>query len=444
VNLPSLSTFGFGALLTALVAGWEQAKSMFGRVLGFLIVTVEFDGGYAGGGARIYAREKLRPTWTAFWSYTGRMKFVRPWKKHACVMFEQLGDHGRLYWKGRLPVWISMKKGKEDDSTPVFNRVVVFRFLRGTYRPDELAQEVASLAGGLLVTGESRFRVVRLHGASGKLTKSDGPAAISKNDSSQDNTEEWNRLVGWRREDINEQKPDHVDPVERLALTEETSNVVESVRRWFKSKEWYSQRQIPWRFGVLFHGKPGTGKSSLTKALAQSLDMPLVVMDISTMDNQEFHSNYQTALGYTPAVVLIEDIDAVFHGRENVAAEKGKGLTYDCFLNTISGVEKSDGILLVVTTNNLDQIDPALGVPQAGATCSRPGRIDRVVELPALTESGRWKVARRILAGCHESWVEHLVRIGANDTGAQFEDRCATRALSVYWSADPAAPAPRG
>ena len=37
------------------------------------------------------------------------------------------------------------------------------------------------------------------------------------------------------------------------------------------------------------------------------------------------------------------------------------------------------------------------------------------------------------MAGCHPSWVDRLVAEGANDTGAQFEDRCAQVALRLFW-----------
>jgi len=172
------------------------------------------------------------------------------------------------------------------------------------------------------------------------------------------------------------------------------------------------------------------------------MDLPIYLLDISTMDNEEFHRAYQTALSQTPAIVLIEDIDAVFNKRENIVAEKGKGLTFDCLLNIISGVESSDGLLLVVTTNHIDQVDPALGVPEPGSMSTRPGRIDRAVEMPVLDEAGREKLARRIMAGCDKSWVEYLVQQGKDDTGAQYEDRCATAALNLYWSPNPKQVAP--
>jgi hypothetical protein len=89
-----------------------------------------------------------------------------------------------------------------------------------------------------------------------------------------------------------------------------------------------------------------------------------------------------------PCLALIEDIDNVFHGRENVARKhglmpmvlaapkKGDGngdggdlglrtpLTFDCLLNCLDGVERVGGIFTLVTTNDIGKVDAALGQPR--------------------------------------------------------------------------------
>lgn len=445
MNASTLSTLGFGAAAAGIMAGWEQVKSIFNRILGLLIVTVEFDSGYAGAAARIYCNKMLTPSPTAFRNYTGRMQFIKPKTRHGCVLYDQIGSNGRLFWKGLTPIWVSIVSKKDNDSPTESAGPLTLRFVRGTLDADKIAFEAAGMLvpDGTDITLD-RFRVVRRAGRSGKLQNSNSAGTVmpkSNRAVGSMDVPAGGRVIGWKEEDIGEASPKS-SPIDRLSLTEDVETVVQEIKRWFESKKWYEERQIPWRFGALFHGKPGTGKSSLTKAIGQELKIPIYFLDISTMDNEEFHDAYHEALSDAPCIVLIEDIDAVFDGRENVAAERGKGLTFDCLLNTISGVETTDGVLLVVTTNNLDKVDHALGLPQAGSTSSRPGRIDRAVELPALDTVGRTKLAKRILGGCHESWVDYLVEIGENDTGAQFEDRCASAALNLYWSQDPKSPAP--
>ncbi len=445
-DLSTLGTLGVGAGIAAIAAGWQQVRGFLGRLAGLLVVSSEFR--YMGGqSARFFCQKYLKTTPSAYRMFDGITRYIRPEERHGVIFREMLSPRGGLYWDGWKPVWVSpgagAPGGEKSGQAP---DAVTFHYIRGTIRHDALALRIARAYEVEKMESEDRFFIRRMAGRSGKAFLSGGAVANgaptpSSGSGPRIKAKDEGRLVGWKEDDIGERKP-LTDPLERLALVPEVEDAVASIQRWFNSKDWYAERQIPWRYGLGLHGVPGTGKSSLVKAIAQHLRIPIFLLDISTMDNEEFHSAYQEALSSTPAVVLIEDIDAVFRGRENIAAEKGKGLTFDCLLNVISGVEASDGLLLVVTTNHIEDVDPALGVPQPGSLSSRPGRIDRMVEMPALTASGRLKLAQRILSGCHESWVDYMVEQGRNDTGAQFEDRCATLALNIFWSKDPQCTAP--
>jgi ATP-dependent 26S proteasome regulatory subunit len=85
-----------------------------------------------------------------------------------------------------------------------------------------------------------------------------------------------------------------------------------------------------------------------------------------------------------------------------------------------------------MTTNRLDHIDAALGLPDEHTGSTRPGRIDRVLEMRSLDEAGRRKLASRVLEDWPGAW-EQLVIEGAGDTGAQFQERCARRALELHY-----------
>ena len=74
------------------------------------------------------------------------------------------------------------------------------------------------------------------------------------------------------------------------------------------------------------------------------------------------------------AMILLEDIDGMFSGREKL----GSGyLTFSGFLNALDGIKASEGQILYMTTNHLDRLDPAL---------IRPGRIDVRVLLNLASE----------------------------------------------------------
>lgn len=442
----SMSSVGLTAVFAGIAAGWTQVRNIFQRFVGLVIVTVELRESHEQALSSFLWNETVA-SFSPFKYYQGRSRFVKDFDRWGAVPYEIWGDKGRIFWFNRKPLWVKQSSGSSSS---------ILRFLRWTFCADTLvahiykssfkrrSQEASPKAFG----GSGRFRIVRLEGESGKSRKGQNSRSGRDTESSDSNYPkaeitascDFGKLVGWNEADLGEVFSSE-KALDRLSLTDEVQQAIDEVLRWSESQAWYKDRQIPWRRGLLLYGQPGTGKSSLTKALAQTLDIPIFVFDISTMDNKEFYANWQEALSRTPAIALIEDIDAVFNGRENKVAERGQGLSFDCLLNTISGVESSDGLLLIVTTNNIDQVDPALGVPQPGSLSSRPGRIDRAVELPILTREGRIKMAKRILSGCHPSWVEYLVNIGDKDSGAQFEDRCATIALGLYWSDDPYKPA---
>jgi ATP-dependent 26S proteasome regulatory subunit len=108
-------------------------------------------------------------------------------------------------------------------------------------------------------------------------------------------------------------------------------------------------------------------------------------------------------------------------------------LTFDCLLNTISGVKNGDGVLLCVTTNSITDLDPALGIPNGiNDSSTRPGRIDRAVELVDMQEPERRKVANYILKDCSVD-IEQLLKNTNGETAAQFQSRCTSLALSQFW-----------
>jgi len=156
------------------------------------------------------------------------------------------------------------------------------------------------------------------------------------------------------------------------------------------------------------------------------------------MSNAELIRYWRRMLGAAPCIALFADIDSVFEGRKGRLGEMGGGLTFDCFLNCLSGVEGCDGVFVMVTTNRPEMLDGALGTPRKegesnGTMIStRPGRIDRAIKIGPLDETCRTKLARRIL-GRDDSG---LVRAGDGDTGCQFVERCTQVAVREFWESE--------
>ena len=111
-------------------------------------------------------------------------------------------------------------------------------------------------------------------------------------------------------------------------------------------------------------------------------------------------------------------------------------LTFDCLLNCLDGVERADGIFTIITTNDISKIDPALGQPRKlpdgtiEFISTRPGRIDKAVELTYMEAADKKRMAKRILGEYAErvrpEMLEFIDRYpDLQETPAQFQERCA-------------------
>jgi SpoVK/Ycf46/Vps4 family AAA+-type ATPase len=106
-------------------------------------------------------------------------------------------------------------------------------------------------------------------------------------------------------------------------------------------------------------------------------------------------------------------------------------------------VERSDGIFTIITTNDITKIDPAMGQPRKlpdgtqEFISTRPGRIDKAVELTYMEPEDKKRMAARILGEFEQAHLEMLAFIDRypdlQETPAQFQERCGQIALACFW-----------
>jgi len=179
--------------------------------------------------------------------------------------------------------------------------------------------------------------------------------------------------------------------------------LLKTLKDFETSRDFYVSNGIPYHLGIALYGITGSGKTSLVKALCGHLDRHLYIMNLGSVSDESLQVALERA--DSQAIVLIEDADtySAVKARQSVVKmeeerkktesedtkqEKSVGplapaesteylevLTLSGILNAIDGVTSADGRILVMTTNDIKKLDPAL---------LRRGRIDLDLELGCL------------------------------------------------------------
>lgn len=427
-----------GAAIGLVAAFWSKLKALAWRAASLFVVRITLEGA-AADALSLYLWQRGKRSRFGERAYHGVSLYVRPVDRRLAVAFEKVGRDAAVFWLGNRPL-VAVQSSVVQGQTFLGTTLTV-TFVRGLFDADGLVRtavdEYNDRAHG---NGRKRFAITRCVGSGtrgrgrddgsvvGGLGASSGDHSLPAPDTINDN--DGRRYLRWRDDEIGQPTPD--DPLGPLAFPPSVESLYVEARQWLASEAWYKARRIQWRRGWLLYGLPGTGKSSFAKAVAQDLDLPVFVMELATLSDGELIKLWRDAMARTPCMILLEDLHTVFKGQENRLGERGGNLSFGCLLNCVSGVEGADGAILVVTTNRLEDVDPALGVPDGSGQSTRPGRVDRAVEMGPLDEDCRRRVAVRILADCPGE-VERLVAAGAGDTGAQFQNKCCEVALKRHW-----------
>lgn len=436
----SWTTLGLGGIIAAITAGWQHVKSTFVYMSSFVFVKATYD--YQLSPAiHAHIKRNYRPLPSGLLNYVSLRLKMRDRKEDALVPF-RVPAQTSVYIKGFKVLFVHVSERVE------------IRSLRGLLNFDEFTSEALDTWDRIRanrgdrkqpsrfyvskVIGEEKFgssmeRSRRVHSGNeiseGEAPTASGSSGLLQADISID------RSFKYAPEMYTITNDD--DPFDGLYFDESVSRYFDQAKRWYNMGDWYLDRHIPWRRGWLLHGPGGTGKSSIAKAVAQMMGVPVYHFYLATLSDQEFISQWDNMA--TPCVALLEDFDTVFKGRENVTAHKS--LTFDCVLNQISGVTAINGVFLIVTTNHLEHIDPAMGVESdfADGISTRPGRIDSVIEVGYINEANRRRMANRILRDWPDL-IESVMkpRHTGNVTPIQWQENLIQKALARMQEEDQA------
>jgi hypothetical protein len=191
------------------------------------------------------------------------------------------------------------------------------------------------------------------------------------------------------------------------------------------NKKWYYEKGIKYTLGIGLMGPPGTGKTSLIKAIANYLDCHIIILSLKMiktkrqLDNFFFENKYNSknendSISFDKKIIVMEDIDCIgdiildrskkngdindtnkkMNSNDNIKLgdvirgvievnnddtskmlsklSDEEPITLDDILNVFDGIRETPGRILIISSNHYDKLDPAL---------IRPGRIDVTLEL---------------------------------------------------------------
>lgn len=133
-------------------------------------------------------------------------------------------------------------------------------------------------------------------------------------------------------------------------------DITTQIDEFLKNREWYIKRGIPYKLGIFIEGEPGTGKSSLVRAIASYLNRNIFFFNQQALKNSG--ELLQDFGNHTNSILVLEDIDTY-----NVVSEReGNEINehdLSVLLNTLDGPLTPTNFIFIATTNYPEKIDKA-------------------------------------------------------------------------------------
>lgn len=162
-----------------------------------------------------------------------------------------------------------------------------------------------------------------------------------------------------------------------------------NVAAFMMAREQLKRLHFQARKGILFYGPPGTGKTFTIHYLASQLKNHTTLL-VTAEQVGLLGEYFRLARFLQPSMMVIEDVDLIARERTHMHGP-GEEVLLNKLLNEMDGLQEDAEVLLILTTNRPEQIEPALA--------SRPGRIDQAIEFPLPDEECRAKLAKLYARG---------------------------------------------
>ncbi|MCY0867959.1 MAG: proteasome-activating nucleotidase [Desulfurococcus sp.] len=177
-------------------------------------------------------------------------------------------------------------------------------------------------------------------------------------------------------------------------LAEQIRELREVIELPLKHPELFEETGIEPPKGVLLYGPPGCGKTLLAKAVASESNATFIALVGSELVQKFIGEGarivrelFDLARRKAPSIVFIDEIDAIAAKRIDIgtSGEREVQRTLMQLLAEIDGFKPLDKVKIIAATNRVDILDPAI---------LRPGRLDRLIEVPPPDYNGRIEIFR--------------------------------------------------
>jgi len=214
------------------------------------------------------------------------------------------------------------------------------------------------------------------------------------------------------------------------SLKEELHEAVE----WpLKHKEAFEFTGVTPPKGILLHGPAGTGKTLIAKAVAHttesnfiSIKGPELLSKWVGESEKGVREVFRKARQAAPCIIFLDEIDAIAPARSSGSSNSHvTERVVSQILTEIDGLEELHNVLVIGATNRIDIVDSAL---------LRPGRFDRIIEVPLPDSKGReniFKIHTRKKPLAEDVNLTKLVEITEGFSGADIEGVCNRAAMTA-------------
>ena len=182
---------------------------------------------------------------------------------------------------------------------------------------------------------------------------------------------------------------------EDVAGIDEVEDQLREVVDMLKNPEKYTRLGAKIPRGILLEGGPGTGKTLLARATAGEAEVPFFSVSAAEIGGilagkgaSDVRSLFEAARKVAPAIVFIDEIDAIGRSRSSASAigsNEDREQTLNQVLTEMDGFSASENIIVIAATNLAEVLDSAL---------TRAGRFDRTITVSPPDQKGREEILK--------------------------------------------------